>query len=402
MKQQLVCEIVSAMRDRYQSASRKLKTQMLDEGCINFKRSRKGLIRLFNQDPGAPIKSRPGRPAEYDDTVIWWLQTLWLVMGHMNSKAMNQALPQWLPHHPDPDFPKEIKDKILKMSPSTMDRLLSSYKKNYFRKNRSGTRRGSKLPRIEIYKHMVPHRPFDQKVTTAGFMEADTVAHCGGSLSGEFVWTLNMTDHKTGWCEQRAVWHKESEGILSATCNMQSALPFTMWGLHSDCGSEFLNSIFVPYFNSPESQTVYTRGRAYKKNDQAHVEQKNYTHVRQLFGYERMDEKSLVEKMNDIYQNEHRLLMNFFVPQLKLIEKTRVGARYRKKYDTPKTPYQRILECNEISQAVKDSLTSIFAALNPFELKQRREEKMKFISKGLKKTLETPDGSSNQGQQEAA
>ena len=229
------------------------------------------------------------RPERYSGDYLKWATELWDAMGHMDSKAMNEAMPIWLAHIPPGTLPADRKTGLLKMSASTLDRLLSKHRKAYWKKLRSGTRRKLGRGHIRFFKERVPIRRFDQSIEKPGFLEADTVAHCGESMSGQFIWTLNMTDHLTGWCEQRAVWHKDPSFGLQAVCNIQSVLPFKMWGLHSDNGMEFLNSIFVDHFAHPDSDVIYTRGRPYFKQDQARVEQKNFTHVRKILGYERLE-----------------------------------------------------------------------------------------------------------------
>lgn len=392
MKQQFIVQILIAIKERYKSADRKTKTQILNDLCRDFKRSRKGFIHRLNQGEAKPYRAGSGRPPIYDDQCIWWLQTLWVSMGYMNSKAMASILPEWLKHHPDPNFPTPVKEKIFNMAPSSIDRLLSSYKKTIKRKKRSGTKPPFGLHR---FKYAIPIKPFDQKIDRPGWMEIDTVAHCGGTLAGEFLWTLNMTDLQSGWTEQRAVWHKKDEEIKNAILDVQTTLPFAIWALHSDCGSEFLNNKVAGHFSRPESKILFTRGRAYKKNDQAHIEQKNFTHVRRILGYSRIDNKQAQVILQDIYKNEHRLLMNFFYPQVRLKSKTRVGAKYRRTYDVPKTPFQKLLESTFISEEQKNALRLEYLRLNPFELQQSLELKLRIIEKLLKKKENTDEGNSD-------
>jgi hypothetical protein len=195
----------------------------------------------------------------------------------------------------------------------------------------------------------------------------------------------------TGWCEQRAVWAKHQDFTLEAVVDIQAGLPFKMYALHTDNGWEFLNHLFVNHFSKPDSEVHYTRGRPYFKQDQACVEQKNFTHVRKILGYERLDRPELLTLINDIYKNEHRLLMNFFVPQTKLISKTKTGAKKIKKFDKPKTPYQRLLESDSISETTKQNLTETFNQLNPFELQQRLKNKLKLLIEKLKELKNSDD-----------
>lgn len=212
-----------------------------------------------------------------------------------------------------------------------------------------------------------------------GFLEADTVAHCGGSLSGMFAYTLDCVDLATGWSEQRAVWGKGETGVLEQIQDIERVLPFPILGFDADNGSEFLNYHLVKHFTQRKPPVQFTRSRAYHKDDNAHVEQKNWTHVRQWLGYDRLDKPQLVALLNQLYTQEWRLFHNFFCPSVKLIAKERVASKTIKRYDTPKTPYQRIMESPSIDDAVKDSLTQQLANLNPFLLRKAMEQKLKLI-----------------------
>lgn len=311
--------------------------------------------------------------------------------GLMNSKAMKVAFEVWLPRMAEGEgkIPENIYKDFLVMSASTLDRLLKNHRRAYWKKHRSGTKSSRGYTRF--FKETVPLRKFEEKPTKPGFIEADTVAHCGESMAGHFIWTLNMTDVVTGWCEQRAVWAKHQDFTLEAVVDIQAGLPFKMYALHTDNGWEFLNHLFVNHFSKPDSEVHYTRGRPYFKQDQACVEQKNFTHVRKILGYERLDRPELLTLINDIYKNEHRLLMNFFVPQTKLISKTKTGAKKIKKFDKPKTPYQRLLESDSISETTKQNLTETFNQLNPFELQQRLKNKLKLLIEKLKELKNSDD-----------
>jgi len=374
---------ISKVRRRYKCGTKKTKTGIINAICEDYQKSRKHVIRCLNgSTPGQGEHGHiQGRPCEYRGPVVKLLVELWKQMSYMNSKRMKQALPIWLPHYPKP-VDENLRTKILKMSASTMDRLLGPYKLT----RRRGLQSRTRPPAARALEKFIPIKPFQLKIDKPGFMEADTVAHCGGSLTGTFAWTLNMTDVDSGWTSQRAFLGKEAKNVLDSVKLTQLKLPFRMWAFHSDNGSEFINHTLMKYFDNPEDSVIFTRGRVYKKNDQAHVEQKNWTHVRDVFGYYRYDNEELVEAMNDIYENEQYLLQNFFFPQMKLKEKCRVGSKYRKLYDKPQSPYERLMKSPHIMSSIKEELKHQFESLNPFELKTTLEAKLKKLSNLLKKT----------------
>jgi hypothetical protein len=275
------------------------------------------------------------------------------------------------------------------MSHSTIDRKLKAFRVEHRRKKRSGTRIG------KLSKTIIPIRPFDREEKKPGFVEADTVAHCGDSMTGEFVWSLTLTDVYSGWTENRAVWAKKSIEVLDALRHIECCLPFEILAFNCDNGSEFINHELIKYFG-PDGEKrrlhqLMTRSRAYRKNDNCHVEQKNWTHVRDVFGYDRIWIRALLPIMNDIYRNEHSLLYNFFVPQVKLISKERIGAKYRRKFTKPRTPYQALLASEDVSEEQKRKLTAKFLTLDPFSLRQSLERKFKEFYRALYPTLATSE-----------
>jgi len=203
----------------------------------------------------------------------------------------------------------------------------------------------------------------------------------GNYLEGDFVWSLTMTDILTAWTEIRATWNKGSYGVAEQIDNIEKNLPFELKRFDCDNGSEFLNYHLIRQFaERPKEKAIqFTRSRPYKKNDNAHVEQKNWTHVQQLFGYHRFSNFRLVALMNDLYANEWSLYQNHFIPSMKCIKKIKVNSRYKKQFDSPKIPYQRIQECNDIDENKKKELQQLHQQLNPFELKKKINKKLKKI-----------------------
>lgn len=361
---------------RYLRSGRKVKTQILDELCDLHGYNRKYLIQLFHFRTGKKYLRR-GRKQEYKpEELAEPLKRIWLASDQMCSKKLKAALPAWLPHYAamyEP-LPADVEAKLLKMSHSTIDRMLQPYRVKYKRHGLTGTKPGYLL------KNQIPIKTDNWDVTQPGFMEADTVAHCGNSMAGDFAWSLTLTDISTAWTEIRATWNKGSAGIIEGIKDIEKHLPFKLLGFDCDNGSEFLNWHLLHYFTEERPKKVQvTRSRPYKKNDNAHVEQKNWTHVRHLFGYDRFDRQKVVKLMNDLYRNEWSLYQNYFIPNMKLIEKTKVNSKYKKKYDTPKTAYQRIMLSEHISQKEKDKRKAVYGSLSPFQLKIAIENKLKVI-----------------------
>lgn len=367
--------------ERYRNSSKKEKQKILNEFCSVCGYSRKYAIRILSKNPHRSRGNKPGpKPTYNPESLLPHLKTLWFQMEQMGAKKMVAALPHWLPHFNDKNFTPAIKSKVLAMSASTIDRLLKPIKGNALR-GLATTKPGS------LIKKRIPIQTVDWNIKQPGFLEADTVAHCGDAIAGEYAHSVTMTDIHSGWTENRATWTKASGGVQEQIKDIEKKLPFDILGFDCDNGSEFLTYNLMDYFLKGRVTPVkFTRSRPYQKNDQAYVEQKNWTHVRQLFGYDRLDGRDLVDLMNDIYKNEWNLLHNYFIPQIKLIEKIRFGGKIKKKYDKPKTPYQRILDSADIDIETKQELVTRYRNLNPFELKARLEEKLKVFS-NLKKRL---------------
>ena len=325
-------------------------------------------------------KVRGRKPVYHDATVVWWLQSLWIAMNQISEKLMHPMLPKWLEKCEDPSLGGDIKSKLLLMSASTIERLIRSYKKENSKKIFCTT----KPPRGKELMIRIPTRMQNFQAPSCGFIEGDTVAHCGTTLMGVFAWTFNIVDHKSLWTEQESFLSNTADHVVGATINIRSRLPFRIISFHSDGGSEFINNLLYEYLQNPHDFVTQTHGRAYRKNDQARVEQRNWTHVRQIFGYERISNPRLVELMNEIYQNEWRLLNNFFIAARKQTSKIRVGSKFKRSFDIPRTPFQRILEDQTVSELQKEQLRSTYQTLNPFELKKSLDKKLKNFYRALK------------------
>lgn len=373
---------LEAIRSRYRKAKKQVKAKILDEFCSVCNYHRKHAIRQLNRPyrrTRPKFKNRGCKPIYKPELLLKPLSRIWLATDQMCSKKLKAAIPLWLPFYTTAYEPLEdkIKEQLLQISAPTIDRLLKPIKTRHKGKGLSGTKPGSLL------KNQIPIKTGNWDITQPGFCEADTVAHCGNSLVGDFVWSLTLTDIKTAWTENRATWGKGSSGVVKQIRDIEKHLPFALLGFDCDNGSEFLNYHLIRYFSDrPKSRIVqFTRSRPYHKNDNAHVEQKNWTHVRQLFGYYRFDDKQIVAMINDLYSREWSLLQNHFSPTMKLIEKIRIKSKYHKCYDKPCTPYQRLLNTKHLTPEAEEKLIQLHEQLNPFTLKKCIENKLKAIYK---------------------
>jgi hypothetical protein len=332
-------------------------------------------LQVFHFLTGKKHESR-GRKRQYNAKVLLEpLKRIWLATDQMCSKRLKVAMGLWLPYY-DEELSEEVKKQLLAISPATIDRLLKPYRVRYKRHGLTGTKPGYLL------KNQIPIKTDHWDVTRPGFMEADTVAHCGNSIAGDYAWSITLTDILTCWTEIRATWNKGAHGVVEQIKNVEKSLPFPILGFDCDNGSEFLNWHLIRYFTDAREQKVqFTRSRPYRKNDNAHVEQKNWSHVRHLFGYDRFDNPDLISLMNDLYQNEWSLYQNHFMPSQKLLKKEKINSKYLKKYDAPKTPYQRLLDSSFIDTEVKMQRALLHQTLNPFTLKKSIEKKLNVIFK---------------------
>jgi len=362
------------LKRRYFQTNRKGKSLILDEFCANTGLTRKHAISVLNGPPLA-LKDVPRSRKKYYDPeqLLKPLKAIWLATDQMCGKRLKAALPLWLPYYEEVEsLDDECKGKLLEMSARTIDRMLQPVKSKYD-KPFCGTKPGSLL------KKHIPIKTNQWNEAIPGFVEADTVAHCGTTLLGNFVWSITLTDIYSGWTENAAVWNKGAHGVLTQLKLIEERLPFKLLGFDSDNGSEFLNYHLLEYFQIRNKPVQFTRSRPYHKGDNAHVEQKNWTHVRQLFGYYRFQNPELVILMNDLYQNELSLLHNYFYPAMKLKDKIRDRSKIKKHYDIPQTPYQRLMASSHVNELQKEKMRQVFESLNPFELQKTIQCKLKNI-----------------------
>jgi len=380
-------EYLESIVVRYRKSPKKQKTAILDEFCTTSGYNRKYAIYLLYTFKrfSKPRHRKRGKPSKYNNPdIIEPLRRIWLAANLPCSKRLKAILPHWLGfyHKEHGSLSVRIVQLLLKVSAPTIDRILKPYRAKYKTHGRCTTKPGTLLKEHILVKT----NQWDE--TRPGFFEADTVALCGGSLLGDFVYIIDYTDISTAWGEQRAVWGKGETDVLEQTKDVEDKLPFPLLGFDSDNGNEFLNWHLLRYFTKRKKPVQFTRSRPYHKDDNAHIEQKNWTQVRQWLGYSRFDNPAVVPVLNDLFRNEWRLYHNFFMPSVKLLEKKQVAAKTIKRYDTPKTPYQRVAESKHIPQATKRILKEQIEKLNPFQLRKAIDAKLKkiFAIATLKKT----------------
>jgi hypothetical protein len=371
-------EYTEVVHLRYKNAPRREKTVILDEFCATCGCHRKHAIRLLKDFKRftKPKAKRRGKPPIYQSEAICKpLKEIWHNANLPCSKRLKAILPIWLPGYVEcfGALSPDVINALLKISPPTIDRLLKPIRIQLNKRGRATTKPGTLL------RKQIPIKSNQWDEFRPGFLEADTVAHCGDSTAGMYVNTVDFVDIATGWTEQRAVWGKGETGVLEQIKDIEKTLPFPILGFDCDNGGEFLNYHLQRHFTERKQPVQFTRSRAYHKDDNAHIEQKNWTHVRQWLGYDRLGTPDVVAPLNNLYANEWRLFHNFFCPSVKLIAKKRIGSKTIKHHDSPKTPYQRIRESHHIQEAVKRSLTKQLDKLNPFLLRKIMDKKLKKI-----------------------
>jgi len=356
-------ELLATVAPRYAQAKAADRERILDEFVLNTGYHRKYAIRLLNHPSWARVKRKRRRKSKYPAAIRYPLVILWKAANCICGKRLAPFLGELiscLERHQELSVDPAIRALLLEISPATVDRLLHRERQLTKPRGLGTTKPGTLL------KKQIPVRTFaDWDEQRAGFLEVDLVAHGGHSTDGEYLHTLVLTDIHTTWTECVALLNRSQQTVSEAIIQVRQRLPFPLLGLDSDNGSEFINDNLFRY--CLEEQITFKRSRPYKKNDQAHVEQKNWTHVRQCVGYGRFEGFAAQQALVALYE-PLRLYMNFFQPTLKLLDKNQVGAHVRKHYDTAKTPYQRVLDSQEVSAQTKDQLRLLYTSLNPVAL----------------------------------
>ena len=370
-------EVLQTMRERYAGRGRKGRTKLIDEFCELCGYERKYAIKLLRgqrREFGRKV-SKSGSKPKYGDEERAVLKRIWLAAEQPCGKRLKAALTLWLPHYEAErgNLDEALRGRILTLSAATIDRLLGPCRVALGSRGRCGTRPGTLLRKD------IPVRTEHWDGAGPGWMEADTVAHCGESMSGDFCWSVTMTDVHTQWTETRAIWNKGQHEVLGRIEEIEKALTFPILGFDSDNGGEFLNWHLRDYFLEREAPVDFTRSRPYRKNDNARVEQKNWTHVRQLVGYGRLSDPAQAQWLNDLYAKEWGWFRNFFCPAMKHLRTEVEGSRKKRIYDKPQTPFERLKACPGVDPKQIERLEKLKAGLNPFRLKEIIEKKLRRV-----------------------
>jgi len=363
-------ELFAEVQPRYLKASKREKQKILDEFTASTGNHRKYAIRILKRGYKRRPNKPKGRRAIYRGEVVKALEQIWEIYGRICSKRLHPYLPEGLKvleRCGELKLSAETKELLLCISRSSIDRCLAPARFNKPH-GLSTTKPGSLL------KKNIPLRTFaDWNEDKPGFLEIDLVAHCGESTAGQFLNTLTCTDLCTGWTEPIVLPRRSQEAVCAAIEAMRQELPFDLLGIDSDNGSEFINDLLYRYCLNEE--ITFTRSRPYQKNDQAHVEQKNWSVVRRVVGYDRLESEEQRALLESIYK-DLRLYVNFFQPVLKLIGKERIGNQVIRKYDIARTPYQRVIERTHVSLSRKAQLLNVYLPLNPAKLRDRIDQKV--------------------------
>jgi hypothetical protein len=375
MSRELKTDWLPKLQVRYSRRNREGKSRMLDEICEDYEYERKYAIKLLCGGLPPPSgRVHPGPEPQYEmiEPVV---RQVWLTAEQPCGKRLAPILRQWLPYYERRfgQLSGRQRQLVRQVSAATLDRLLAGARAEHSGRGRCGTKPGSLL-RSEI-----PIRTGTWDLSRPGYLEADSVAHCGGSLAGSFIWSLTYTDILSGWTEGGAVWNKGAAGVLAATRQVEQRLPFAWLGFDSDNGGEFLNHHLWSYMRAREVAVEFTRSRPCHSDDNAQVEQKNWTWARPLLGYGRWEDPEWVEPISALDREVWAPWQNFFLPGLKLEQKWREGSHWRRRYEIPKTAYDRLCAPGMLALKPRRPLRERYASLDPFALKDELEKKPKQI-----------------------
>lgn len=366
-------QYLKVLRERYLKAkAKKEKTQILDEYCRNTGQARKYVIRKMQFGVDLRLKPRRKRKQTYDGQVTTALARVWEIFDCPCGQRLKPILEVEIDRLIDLGELRvcdEVALKLKTMSSATIDRKLKHQREVlHLLRSKGGPKPGSLL------KRKIPIRLTEWDTTKTGYVEMDLVVHCGASTFGEYINTLSTTEVSSGWWEGEAIMGKSQESTFQSLKQIRQRAPFDWKGLDSDNGSEFINDILYKYCHREKIE--FTRSRPSRKNDNAYIEQKNWTHVRKILGYLRYDTFAELSIINDLYRGDLRLYKNFLQPVMKLVSKERIGGSVKRKYDAPKTPYQRLMDSGQISEQTRKQLETVYLSLNPAQLKRSIDAKL--------------------------
>ena len=386
MSQKTRNEVLEKMCRRYKNGGLEHRKKLIDEAVELFGYHRKSAIRRLSAGPiRASVAPRAGRPRKYDaDLLLPVLKSIWLSGQQPCGKRLVSMMPEWVPAYEayHRSISGGVRDRLLEASAATLDRLLQPCRIEQS-KGRSGTKPGTML------RQSIPIRGGSWQEDEPGWTEADTVSLCGGRVAGENVWIIDNTDICTTWVEMRGMYGRGQHATVEQLREIEVAQPFTWQGLDSDNGGEFINRHVLSWCQAKRAQPIfYTRSRPYRSNDNAHVEQKNWTHVRHWFGYERHDNPEVVSLINHLARGELGQFVNLFSPSMKLDRKEiEEGGKERRYYGKAATPFARVIAHPNILAPKKTELRELKNRLNPFALEASIQKQLRKISE-LRRALE--------------
>jgi hypothetical protein len=363
-------EYLLVLREKYyQTQTKKEKSRLLDEYCQNTGQSRKYVISRIQQRIDLSPRKKRVKLQRYDGEVTAALATIWAIFDYPCGQRLKPILEtelERLRELGELQISDETAWRLKSISSATIDRKLSNQREIFQLKRARGIPKPGSL-----LKSKIAIRLTEWDTQEVGNVEMDTVAHCGSSASGEFVYSLSTTEISSGWWEGEAILGKSQAATFRACQTIRGRTPFKWRGIDTDNGTEFMSEILYKY--CAREKLEFTRSRAHHKNDNAYIEQKNWTHVRKVLGYFRYDTVPEIKLINELYRQDLRLYKNFLQPVMKLRSKERVGGKIKRKYDNPRTPYQRLLESGQLGEEAQAALKSVYQSLNPAALKRQIE-----------------------------
>lgn len=364
-------QYLETLLKRYLGANKVQKGLLLDEYCNNTKQNRKYVVRKISRLAFSPPRLKKKRAAFYGSEVRRALETIWkmfdLPCGQRLASIVRTELER-LRRLKEVEVSEKIARKLLRVSSATIDRLLRPLKEEVKDRSRYSSRGANLIAK------KIPLRMTDWDTSRVGYVEMDLVLHCGASTAGEFGHSLSAVEISSGWWEGEVVMGRAQVRIFNALKEIRERSPFAWLGIDSDNDNAFINAQLYQY--SVDEELEFTHSRAYRKNDNAYIEQKNFTHVRKPLGYLRYDTPEELELIRELYHHELRLFKNFLLPVMKLVRKVRIGGHVKRIYDTPETPYQRLLKSGQIDGRTADELRRTYLSLNPAEIKRQMDKKL--------------------------